>query len=129
MKQEAPVKLGPLALILTVISICLAILAILSYTTARADLRLAEKHAANVTERYALEREGQAYLGEVSAALKTGSAPNVDSDGVLRHRLTNGDSVLNIGLAFEEDDWQIVSWRQEQPWEPNLDIGDLWSGK
>ena len=129
MKQEAPVKLGPLALILTVISICLAILAILSYTTARADLRLAEKHAANVTERYALEREGQAYLGEVSEALKTGSALNVDSDGVLRHRLTYGDSVLNIGLAFEEDNWQVVSWRQEQPWEPNLDIGDLWSGK
>ena len=129
MKQEAPVKLGPLALILTVISICLAILAILSYTTARADLRLAEKHAANVSERYALEREGQAYLGEVNAALKTGSALNVDSDGVLRHRLTYGDSILSIGLAFEDDNWQIVSWRQEQPWEPNLEIGDLWSGK
>ena len=129
MKQEAPVKLGPLALILTVISICLAILAILSYTTAQADLRLAEKTAANVSERYALEREGQAYLGEVSAALDTGSALNVDSDGVLRHELKYGDSVLSIGLAFEEDSWQIVSWRQEQPWEPNLDIGDLWSGK
>ena len=129
MKQEAPVKLGPLALIVTVISICLAILAILSYTTAQADLRLAEKTAANVSERYALEREGQAYLGEVGAALKTGSALNVDSDGVLRHELTYGDSVLSIGLAFEEDSWQIVSWRQEQPWEPNLDIGDLWSGE
>ena len=129
MKQQAPVKLGPLALILTVISICLAILAILCFTTARADLRLAEKHAANVSERYALEREGQAYLGEVGAALKTGSALNVDSDGVLRHELTDGDSVLSIGLPFEEDGWQIVIWRQEQPWEPNLDIGDLWSGK
>lgn len=129
MKQEAPVKLGPLALILTVISICLAILAILSYTTAQADLRLAEKTAANVSERYALEREGQAYLGEVSAALDTGSALNVDSDGVLRHELKYGDSVLSIGLAFEEDSWQIVSWRQEQPWEPNLEIGDLWSGE
>lgn len=129
MKQQAPVKLGPLALILTVISICLAILAILCFTTARADLRLAEKHAANVSERYALEREGQAYLGEVGAALKTGSALNVDSDGVLRHEIKYGDSVLSIGLAFEEDSWQIVSWRQEQPWEPNLEIGDLWSGE
>ena len=129
MKQQAPVKLGPLALILTVISICLAILAILCFTTARADLRLAEKHAENVRERYALEREGQAYLGEVGAALKTGSALNVDSDGVLRHEIKYGDSVLSIGLAFEEDSWQIVSWRQEQPWEPNLEIGDLWSGE
>ena len=129
MKQEAPVKLGPLALILTVISICLAILAILSFTTARADLRLAEKHADNVSERYALEREGQSYLREVSTALKNGSALNVDSDGVLRHSLKSGDSMLSIGLEFKEGGWQIVSWWQEQAWEPNLDIGDLWSGE
>ena len=129
MKQEAPVRLGPLALILTVISICLAILAILSFTTARADLRLAEKHAANVSERYALEREGQAYLKEVSAALKTGSDLNADSDGILRRSLTSGDSMLSIGLEIREDGWQIVSWRREQAWEPNLDIGDLWSGE
>ncbi len=128
MKQQAPVRLGPIALILTVISICLAILAILSFTTARADLRLAEKFAATVSDRYALEREGQTYLGEVSAALAAGSDLNVDEDGVLRHYLTRGDSMLSIGLELKGDGWQVVSWRQEQAWEPNLEIGDLWSG-
>lgn len=128
MKQQAPVRLGPLALILTVISICLAILAILSFTTARADLRLAEKYAATVSDRYALEREGQTYLGEVSAALAAGSDLNVDEDGVLRHYLTRGDAMLCIGLELKGDGWQVVSWRQEQTWEPNLEIGDLWSG-
>jgi len=128
MKQQAPVRLGPLALILTVISICLAILAILSFTTARADLRLAEKYAANVRERYALEGEGQAYLGEVSDALASGSALSVDEDGVLRHYLTRGDAMLSIGLELKGASWQVVSWRQEQAWEPNLEIGDLWSG-
>ena len=44
--KQVPIKLGPLALLLTVISICLTTLAILTFATARADWRLAEKHAA-----------------------------------------------------------------------------------
>ena len=43
--MQQPIKLGPLALLLTVITICLTTLAILTLTTARADLRLAEKYA------------------------------------------------------------------------------------
>ena len=64
--NRAPIKLGPLALLLTVISICLTTLAILTFTTARADLSLAEKYAQTVETRYALERQGQEFLREVS---------------------------------------------------------------
>ena len=46
--NKAPIRLGPMALLLTVISICLTILAILTFTTARADLRLAQKYAETV---------------------------------------------------------------------------------
>ena len=53
-----PVKLGPLALLLTVISICLTTMAILTFATARADRRLAEKYAATVRLRYELDQEG-----------------------------------------------------------------------
>ena len=53
--KQVPIKLGPLALLLTVISICLTTLAILSFTTASADLRLAEKYADTVQTRYELE--------------------------------------------------------------------------
>ncbi len=129
--KQAPVKLGPLALILTVISICLTILAILSFTTARADLRLAEKYADNVRERYDLEREGQDYLAEVSRTLEKEGAGALtqDEDGIVRHYLYQGESTLDIGLAVEENGWRVVSWRQEQTWEPDLDIGNLWSGE
>ena len=54
--NKAPIRLGPMALLLTVISICLTILAILTFTTARADLRLAQKYAETVQARYAAER-------------------------------------------------------------------------
>ena len=65
--KQVPIKLGPLALLLTVISICLTVLAILSFTTARADLRLAEKYAQTVSERYQLEISGQELLAELGA--------------------------------------------------------------
>ncbi len=55
--KQVPIKLGPLALLLAVISICLTTLAILTFTTARADLRLAQKYAETVSTRYELERE------------------------------------------------------------------------
>ena len=78
--NKAPIRLGPLALLLTVVSICLAILAILTFTTARADLRLAEKYALTVRERYALEKEGQEYL----AALNAGRADAPEAEVVVK---------------------------------------------
>ena len=60
--KDVPVKLGPLALLLTVISICMTVLAILAFTTARADLSLARTYAETVRERYSLEILGQQYL-------------------------------------------------------------------
>ena len=55
--HQVPIKLGPLALLLTIISICLTTLSILTCTTSGADLRLAQKYAETVQTRYSLERE------------------------------------------------------------------------
>ena len=60
--NRTPIRLLPLALLLTVISICLTVLAILTFSTAGADLRLAEKYAETVRTRYELEIEGQEFL-------------------------------------------------------------------
>ena len=78
--KNPPIRLGPLALLLAVISICLTILAILTFTTARADLRLAEKYAETVQARYALEKDGQEYLARLNAGREAAPAP--DEDGV-----------------------------------------------
>ena len=80
--NRAPIRLGPLAILLTVISICLTILAILTFTTARADLRLAEKYAETVQARAALDREGKEYLSRLNAGAEP--APEADENGVLR---------------------------------------------
>ncbi len=125
--KQTTIRLGPLALLLTVISICLAILAILTFTTARADLRLAEEYAATVRARYALERDGQEYL----AALNAGSAeaPEPGGDGVLRADLERDGYLLHIGLRPDgSGGYEVVFWRQEKIWEQEDDIGNLWDG-
>lgn len=107
--NKAPVKLGPLALLLTVISICLTTLAILTFATARADWRLAEKYAATVRLRYELDEEGQEWLRDAD--------PN---DGTV---LEKEGSTLTILL----EDGRITEWRHERDWEEDLDL-EVWPG-
>ena len=104
--NKAPIRLGPLALLLTVVSICLTILAILSFSTARADMRLAEKYAETVQTRYALDRMGQEYL----AALDSGSeaAPTPDEDGVIRREFEQDGYTLRIGLHSDGNGGEVL---------------------
>lgn len=115
--NQVPVKLGPLALLLAVISICLTTLSILTFTTARADMNLAEKYAGTVTTRYELEAEGQAFLADVDG--------EPDGDGVIRATIEKEGSRLVIEVG---PDGEIVSWRQEKEWEQDTGIGNLWAG-
>ena len=134
--NQVPVKLGPLALILAVISICLTTLAILTFTTAGADMRLAERYAGTVKERYALEKEGQEFLAEIR---ETVSDPmdlyliddldfteNEDAVKVLRQ----GDATLTITLREnDEGGIDVVSWKQEKLWEEDDDTLGVWLGE
>lgn len=125
--NKAPVRLGPLALLLTVISICLAILAILTFTTARADLRLAEKYAETVQARYALEQDGQEYLCRLSAG--TEAAPEPGEDGMRRVELERDGFLLRIALLDDgQGGWTVLSWSQEKLWKQKETIDNLWSG-
>ena len=120
------VRLGPAALLLAVIAICLAILAILTFTTARADLRLAEKYADTVRARYALEGDGQKYMAELAASPDT--APQADADGVIRVDMERDGYRLRIALEPDgTGGFRTVGWRHEKPWEQEQTIGDLWS--
>ncbi|MDO4990551.1 MAG: hypothetical protein Q4E45_08625 [Eubacteriales bacterium] len=125
--NHSPIRLGPLALLLTVISICLTILAILTFTTARADLRLAEKYAETVQTRCALEKDGQEYLAGLNDGLET--VPRRDQDGIYRLDLEREGYLLHMGLIRDgSGGFDVVSWRLEKTWEQADTIGNLWSG-
>lgn len=130
--RETPVRLGPLSLLLAVISICLAVLAVLNMTTASADLRLAERYAQTVTARYALEKQGQEALLELSG---TESADwqsmgwEQEADGIYQKRLENDGTFLQIRIAEQENGEAVVlTWKQEKEWEEDDRIENLWSG-
>ena len=121
--KQVPIKLGPLALLLAVISICLTTLSILTFTTARADRRLAEKYAETVTTRYELEIQGQQFRQE--AARVGAPAGEPDADGIVWATFAKDGASLHVGMTA---DGEIVSWRHEKEWEEDTDIGNLWAG-
>lgn len=110
--KKVPIKLGPLALLLAVISICLSTLSILNWTTARADYALAKRYAETVSIRYELEAQGQKYLSEYPP-----TGPDTKA-------FRSNDSRLTIVL----DENGIVSWKHEKDWEEDDSIGNLWDG-
>lgn len=129
--KHTPIKLGPLALLLAVISICLTTLAMLNYSTAQADLRLAEKYAKTVAARYSLETQGQELLSRLSedASDQTPDGWDTGVDGIIRKTLEEDGMYLRIGLTSDDTGgWRIVSWTYEKDWEPDTLITDLWTG-
>lgn len=128
--KQAPVKLGPLALLLAVISICLAILAILTFSTARADLRLAEKYAQTASLRCSLEAKAQELLSDYGANGPSGAPAEWERDpeGVYWRTLEQDGFRLRIGLRDLGSDYEIVAWMQEREWTQNEHIENLWTG-
>ena len=128
--KQIHVRLGPLALLLTVIVICMTVLALLAVTTARGDLSMARRYAESVETRYSLEAKGQAFLCE--AARDPGSLDFLerDEDGTRWNVLSENGMSLRIGLIGQGKSFRVVSWQLvQESWEPNDDIGGLWSGE
>ena len=109
--NHVPIKLGPLALLLSVVSVCLTVLAILSFATARADMKLAERYAHTIQTRYALEEQGQVYLETAEPGSK---------------RVFEQDN-MSLTVVISENG-TITDWRIEKQWAQEELIGGLWLG-
>lgn len=73
-KPHGSVRIGPISLFTLIIILCLAVLATLSVTTARAELSITERQAATTTETYQLETTAQTFVADVDTALAQGDA-------------------------------------------------------
>lgn len=109
--NHVPIRLGPLALLLAVVSICLAVLSVLTFSTARADLALAQHHAQTVQLRYELEQQAQQFV----ATAAPGSAQTFEQDG------------MTLTVALDKNG-HVMTWLVTRAWEPEETIGGLWSG-
>ncbi len=131
--KRVPIRLGPLALLLTVVTICMTVLGILTFATARADLAMAEKLAASTRERYELEAEGQAFLRQAAEGAKEVGCVHItretgcvgfgiyefppeavaelgveEIDGIYWKELRHGSETLKIGLKLFDESWDAA---------------------
>ena len=117
--KRITIHLGPLALILTVITICMSTLGVLSVSNAYADKRLARRYAETVRIRYELEEQGQQYLKEVNEGGAAGETEKV-------FRLEN--YTLTVSLQEENGTYVPKLWKIRRDWEEQPEIKDLWMG-
>lgn len=127
--KRIPVRLGPLALLLTVVAICVTVLGLLTFTTARGDLAMAERYAATVQVRYRLEAQGQAFLRDLEESPEALAALEQDESGACWQTFQEGDVSLRVTLMPQGEGFQVVGWQFSQEWEPQEELGGLWPGE
>lgn len=128
-----PVRSGALTLLITVVAVCLAVLAVLAFSTARADRAL----AARAMERFALdaecENEAWRWLAGVDEALAAGEGlPGgavPDENGVLTTVIEGEEGRrLTVRLALTQGGgWRIEAWQLSQAWQADESL-ELWDG-
>lgn len=70
-RQSGSVRIGPVSVFSLVIVLCLAVLAVLSVTTAQAAYTAAEKQARFTTDTYVNEQAAQNFVAEIDGALSS----------------------------------------------------------
>ena len=130
--KQVPSKLGPVALLLTVITICLTVMAILTLTTAAADQAMANRFADSAQIRFSLEAEGQQFLQQADEQLSGGGElqelPDVSTAGNSVEKVFEQEGYqLTIRLRPEGDsDYTVTRWSLEKKWKEKETIDGLW---
>lgn len=68
-KSHGSVRMGPISIFTLVIILCLAVMAVLSFSTAKATYASSQRHASSTTELYALEEAAQGFTANVDGIL------------------------------------------------------------
>lgn len=130
--KQIPIRLGPVALVLTVMAVCLTVMAILTVSTAGADKTLATMFADSTQIRYSLEAGGQEFLRDADVALAEGGKltdlPDTEGyaggpDGSVERVLRLEGYHLTIRLVPAGDrDYRVAAWSLEKDWEEQQDV-------
>lgn len=148
--RDDGVRMGSVSLITLVIALCLAVLAVLAVTTARASTALAERQASFVTDDYANEAAAQEVLARVRAAAAEGGVGavearledllattgeggpavtgKVDGSSLDVHVESGSGRCLDAVLVISGNEVSVASWKATTLWDE--DTGDvLWTGR
>lgn len=130
-----PVRSGALTLLITVVAICLAVLGVLAFSTARADWALARRALDRFELDAACENQAQEWLARVDEALAAGDplpdGAQPDETGRLETVIEGAEGRrLTVALQLTgqaSPRWRIEAWQLSQAWQPDESL-DLWDG-
>lgn len=147
-RGRGSVRIGPISLFALVIILCLAVMAVLSVTTAQATYAAAERQADFTADTYANERAAQEFTANVDAVLSSTRSSGGDStealaaikrafpdeakiDGstIKAEFTTDSGRALALELEINADaTYTITSWKTTTLWTENGAGETLWSG-
>jgi len=112
-------RVGSVAVLFTVVLLCVAIFAALTVTTALADERTAQRYGEHVYRQYACENLGQQWLAQ-ARAYQAGLGPlpentRQEADGGLSVSIQGDSMELRIRLSPEG---QLEQWSCTPQWQP-----------
>lgn len=149
-RAKGSVRIGPISLFSLVVILCLAVMSVLTLTTAQATYAAAEKQARFAADTYANEQAAQNLVAEVDAALApiraAGGSPadalaavadalvrtddaTLDGNRVQATFTTESGRTLSVVLTVNDNATYTVSqWKATTHWS-DTDSGEkLWSG-
>ena len=141
-------RIGPISLFALVIILCLAVMAVLSVTTAQATYAAAERQASFTADTYANERAGQEFAASIDAALAPVRAAGgglaealaavraalpadaeLDESTVKAEFTADSGRALAVVLQIHADaTYSVASWKATTLWTENGAGETLWSG-
>ena len=149
-RKLAGIRIGPITILVFVITLCIAVLATLSVATARANTASTERQISFTNDVYANETAAQTRLSLVDAALANGTdgvranlsaieketqaaarpgSATVTLSGNTLNALFETDSgrQLIVELELSESTYEIVKWKTAMNWKEESNE-KLWAG-
>ena len=123
-------QVGSVAVLFSVVVLCVAVFAVLTVLTASSDMHLSRQYGEHVRSQYACENLGQRWLGEIDGwiagknALPDGTEVNGNT---VRTEIMEGTSVLNIRLTLSGTGYEIDRWSCTTQWQPDEGL-TVWQG-
>ena len=127
------VRLGSISILMSVILLCVTVLAVLSLTSARADDVMAQRFADQTSAYYDLQNEGQRYLAKADEEIKrsgfdgaisalSADGAYLDLDGNIVREIENETMKLTIILSSGADGYKVEVYRTGILWEEDLTL-------
>lgn len=115
--SRGSVRIGPISLFVLIIVLCLAVLAVLSLQTARAELAVAQRQALMTQDVYVNEKEGQEFISQIDAILawgRNGSAKSEEVIQAVETYVNEQDARTNVSAFLETDATYLMNGSDAQ---------------